>query len=50
MRPAMIHGLSRQDLLPRMVAVVETIAEKKRRLSDLDIASAVPGVSQLTAD
>ncbi|MGA2963820.1 MAG: glycosyltransferase family 4 protein [Candidatus Korobacteraceae bacterium] len=50
MRPAMIHGLSRQELLPRMVAVVETIAERKKRFSDLDVASAVPGVSQLTAD
>jgi hypothetical protein len=46
----MIHGLSRQELLPRMVAVVETIAERKKRFSDLDVASAVPGVSQLTAD
>jgi hypothetical protein len=38
MRPAMIHGFSRQELLPQMIVAVETIAEKKRMFPNLDVA------------
>jgi glycosyltransferase involved in cell wall biosynthesis len=37
-RPAMIHGFSRQELLPQMIVAVETIAEKKRMFPNLDVA------------
>jgi len=38
MRPAMIHGFSRQELLPQMIVAVETITEKKRMFPNLDVA------------
>jgi glycosyltransferase involved in cell wall biosynthesis len=49
-RPAMIHGFTRQDLLPQMVAAVETVAERKKMFSDLAAPSAVAEELQLMAD